>query len=79
MTEWEEIDELVSVTIKRAIDAHNVWIERELLRLLPLWDYDAWGEPSLAFKGKKLVGLAISGAPIGTRLAILLRAEQEPR
>jgi hypothetical protein len=74
MTEWADIDAIVAVTIKRAIDSDNEWIESELTRMGPLWDYEAWGKPALAFHKGKFQGLCMEAVPLGMKIAILLPA-----
>jgi hypothetical protein len=76
MTEWVEIDSIVALAIKRAIDSDNEWIERELERMVPLWDFYAWGKPALAFHKGKFLGLCMDGVPLGLKAAILLPAER---
>jgi hypothetical protein len=75
MTEWVEVDALLALTIKRAVEAEREWIDRELKRMLPLWDFYAWGEPSLAWHKGKFLGLCISEAPTSAKLAILMPAQ----
>lgn len=76
MTLWQDIDALCTLAIKRAMDADAEWIERELLRMLPLWDFQAWGKPALAFYKGKFLGLCMEGTPVGQQAGILLPAER---
>jgi hypothetical protein len=75
-TVWQEIDALVALTIKRAIDSDAEWIERELERMLPLWDWEAWGPPSLAFRKGKFLGLTLASTALGGHEAVLMSAER---